>query len=184
LLESGVRVFEWSGPMMHAKTAVADGLWARVGSTNLNMASWFGNCEMDAVIQDASFASQMEDMYLQDLSNATEVVLDANEKVRARGEPRRPFMASTTGGSAGRVAAGAIRVGNAIGAAFTHRRVLGAVEARLMLIGGLLLLGLGVLFWFYPRVLVDPVVVAFVWIGSALLYRGLKLFRQRKRSGG
>ena len=35
LLEAGVRVFEWNGSMLHAKTAVADGKWARVGSTNL-----------------------------------------------------------------------------------------------------------------------------------------------------
>src|SRR5262249_26558951 len=39
LLEAGVRVFEWNGSMMHAKTAVADGEWARVGSTNLNLTS-------------------------------------------------------------------------------------------------------------------------------------------------
>jgi hypothetical protein len=31
LLEAGVRVFEWNGPMLHAKTAVADGRWARGG---------------------------------------------------------------------------------------------------------------------------------------------------------
>ena len=43
LLEAGVRVFEWNGPMLHAKTAVVDGLWARVGSTNLNLQSWMGN---------------------------------------------------------------------------------------------------------------------------------------------
>jgi len=40
LLEAGVRVFEWNGPMIHAKTAVADGRWARIGSTNLNVSSW------------------------------------------------------------------------------------------------------------------------------------------------
>ena len=39
--------------MMHAKTAVADGLWARVGSTNLNIASWIGNYELDVAIEDA-----------------------------------------------------------------------------------------------------------------------------------
>lgn len=54
LLESGVRIFEWNGTMLHAKTAVADGHWARVGSSNLNIASWFGNCELDAVIEDDS----------------------------------------------------------------------------------------------------------------------------------
>src|SRR6185312_4333402 len=31
LLEAGVRIFEWNGTMIHAKTAVADGRWARVG---------------------------------------------------------------------------------------------------------------------------------------------------------
>ncbi|HUE95476.1 MAG TPA: phospholipase D-like domain-containing protein, partial [Longimicrobiaceae bacterium] len=38
LLEAGVRIFEWEGPMIHAKTAVADGVWTRVGSSNLNLA--------------------------------------------------------------------------------------------------------------------------------------------------
>ena len=47
LLESGVRIFEWNGTMLHAKTAVADAHWARVGSSNLNVSSWFGNCELD-----------------------------------------------------------------------------------------------------------------------------------------
>jgi cardiolipin synthase len=94
LLEAGVRVFEWKGPMLHAKTAVADGSWARVGSTNLNIASWFGNCELDLVVEDASFAGEMEEMYLRDLANATEIVLDERQKLRAprgpyRGPPRR-----------------------------------------------------------------------------------------------
>ena len=61
--------------MLHAKTAVADGRWARVGSTDLNIASWFGNCELEAVIEDEAFASQMEEMYLRDLDNATEIIL-------------------------------------------------------------------------------------------------------------
>jgi cardiolipin synthase len=185
LLEAGVRVFEWNGSMMHAKTAVADGHWARVGSTNLNVASWFGNCELDAVIEDESFAQQMEQMYLEDLTNATEVVLDVKQKVRAPGEPRHRFPASMSGGgSAGRAAAGAIRIGNAIGAAFGNRRELGPVEARMMITVGLLLLGLGILFWIFPRVLVDPLVIVFAWIAAALFYRGFKLYRQRKRNPG
>jgi cardiolipin synthase A/B len=86
LIEAGVRVFEWNGTMIHAKTAVADDRWARVGSTNLNIASWLGNCELDAVVENAAFARQMEEQYLRDLSNATEVILDVRQKVRA---PRR-----------------------------------------------------------------------------------------------
>ena len=56
LLEAGVRVFEWNGSMLHAKTAVADCRWARVGSSNLNLASWIGNCELDIAVEDEAFA--------------------------------------------------------------------------------------------------------------------------------
>ena len=101
LLEAGVRIFEWNGTMLHAKTAVADGRWARVGSTNLNIASWFGNCELDAVVEDDRFAAQMEEMYLQDLTNATEVVLDEKKKgIRARRTPY-PHPIKASGGAAG-----------------------------------------------------------------------------------
>src|SRR5690606_29350448 len=90
LLEAGVRIFEWNGTMLHAKTAVADGSWARVGSTNLNIASWFGNCELDAVIEDAEFAAKMEQAYLEDLENATEVVLDLKRPRPRLPRPRMP----------------------------------------------------------------------------------------------
>jgi cardiolipin synthase A/B len=179
LLEAGVRVFEWNGTMLHAKTAVADSKWARVGSTNLNVASWFGNLELDLVIEDATFAAQLEQMYLHDLENSTEVVLDVYQKVRAPNEPahRHPVMTSG-GGSTGRAAAGALRIGNTVGAAFTNRRVLEPVEARIMMTTGLLLLGLAILFGWFPRLLVYPLVVVLVWIALALIYRGYKLQHQ------
>ncbi len=170
--------------MLHAKTAVADGHWARVGSTNLNIASWFGNYEMDAVIEDDSFAMEMEQSYQEDLANATEVVLDEKRKLRAPGEPihRHPAMTSG-GGSGGRAAAGAVRIGHAIGAAFTDRRVLGPVEARLAAMVGLLLCALSALLFLFPPVLVYPVVVFCLWGGVALVYRGYRLRRRAKRRG-
>jgi len=76
LLEAGVRIFEWNGTMVHAKTAVADGKWARVGSSNLNITSWFGNWELDVAIEDRKFGAEMQAMYERDLENATEVVLN------------------------------------------------------------------------------------------------------------
>jgi phosphatidylserine/phosphatidylglycerophosphate/cardiolipin synthase-like enzyme len=42
-LEAGVRIFEYGGPMIHAKTVVADGWWSKVGSTNLNLSSLAAN---------------------------------------------------------------------------------------------------------------------------------------------
>ncbi len=183
LLEAGVRIFEWNGTMMHAKTAVADGRWARVGSTNLNIASWQGNCELDAVIENDDFALQMEEQYLRDLTHATEVILDTRRKVRAPGEPRHRVPVTSGGGSAGRVAAGAIRIGNALGAAFGDRRVLWPLEARFVFVAGLVLLGLAVFFARFPKVAAYPVVAVLGWISLALVYRGYKLRRERNRSG-
>jgi cardiolipin synthase A/B len=182
LLEAGVRVFEWNGTMVHAKTAVADGRWARIGSTNLNIASWLGNCELDAVIEDQSFAAQMEEMYLRDLANATEVVLDQRRKLFAPGKPRHTRIALGSGaGSSGRATAGAIRIGNAIGAALTDRRVLGPVEARLTIVTGLLLCALSVLVAAFPWALAYPAVAAGLWGGAALFWRGTQLRRSQKQ---
>ena len=122
----------------------------------------------------------MEETYLQDLENATEIVLDAKHKVRAPDEPRHPRPVMTSGGgSGGRAAAGAIRIGNAVGAAFTNRRVLEPVEARIMVTVGVLLLVLAILFAFFPRLFAYPLIVVFVWIAVALLYRGYKLHRRQ-----
>ncbi|MCO6440712.1 MAG: cardiolipin synthase B [Nitrococcus mobilis] len=182
LLEAGVRVFEWNGTMLHAKTAVADGHWARVGSTNLNIASWWSNCELDAVIEDDSFAGAMEEMYLQDLANATEVVLDHRRRPCAPGEPRHPRVETGRGatGSTSRAAAGAVRIGHAIGAAFTDRRTLGPIEARLATVAGGVVIALSVLLAVFPRVVAYPIVAFGLWSGLALLYRGYQLARQHQ----
>jgi cardiolipin synthase len=180
LLEAGVRIFEWNGTMLHAKTAVADGHWARVGSTNLNIASWFGNCELDAVIEDDAFAQRMEQVYLEDLGNATEVVLDRRRKVSAPTAPRHPRSAASGAGSASGAAAGALRIGNAIGAAFIERRALGPVEARLAVSTGLVLCGLSALFAVVPEALAFPLAALGAWGGIALLYRGYALRRRRR----
>ena len=137
LLEAGVRVFEWNGPMLHAKTAVADGRWARVGSSNLNVAAGLGISNWTQSSKTNRSPRRWRQMYLEDLKNATEIVLDKKHKVRAPGAPRSRRATSTAGGSVSRAAAGAIRIGNTVGAAFTNRRVIDAVEARIMLTGGL-----------------------------------------------
>jgi len=182
LLEAGVRVFEWNGSMIHAKTAVADGRWARVGSTNLNIASWLGNRELDVVVENEPFARQMEEMFVHDLQNATEVVLRRN-RVRAPGAPSRGHRATTSGGgSGGRVAAGAVRVGNTVAAAVTNRRVLESVEADIALLAGAMLAVLAVLAFAYPRGVAYPIAVVAAWLSLATLYRGVTLLRRRRSS--
>ena len=75
LLQEGVRVFEWQGPMLHAKTTIVDGTWSRVGSSNLNLASLLTNWELDVLIEDFGFAEAMEKMFLADLKNSHELML-------------------------------------------------------------------------------------------------------------
>ncbi len=73
LLEAGVRIFEWRGPMLHAKTIVVDGRWVRIGSSNLNMSSLLANYEIDVVSDDASLARAMEAQFVKDLDRSVEV---------------------------------------------------------------------------------------------------------------
>jgi cardiolipin synthase A/B len=182
LLEAGVRVFEWNGPMLHAKSAVADARWARVGSTNLNLTSWIGNWELDVAVEDERFAHEMEKMYLEDLNHATEIVLSAKKRIRpAVKRPRRWIGARGSEGSAGRMAAGAIGVGNAVGAAITNRRLLGPAEARSLASVALALAGLATVGVLWPRVITVPIAVICAWVAVALLVRAFSLHREANK---
>jgi cardiolipin synthase A/B len=76
LLTNGVRIWEWQGEMMHAKTSVVDGRWVRVGSTDFNPLGVAINYELDAVIEDAVLGMEAERMFLGDLEASREVTLD------------------------------------------------------------------------------------------------------------
>ncbi len=73
LLNAGIKVFESQEHIMHAKTMVVDGYWSTVGSSNLDYMSFLHNHEANAVILGASFAAQLEDVFLADLENAVEI---------------------------------------------------------------------------------------------------------------
>ncbi len=178
LLESGVRVFEWNGPMLHAKTAVADARWARVGSTNLNLSSWVGNRELDIVVEDKGFGEAMEAMFALDLTNSTEIVLKTRHRVRPAGEVRKP-RPPRAGGSATRAAAGALRIGNAIGSVLAARRVHRPTERMLMGQGGASLAVLAVVGLLWPRVLAWPLALIFMWFALALIARSLRRPKER-----
>ena len=178
LLEAGVRVFEWNGSMLHAKTAVADGRWARVGSSNLNLASWVGNCELDVAIENQDFAECMERQYETDLDNATEIIL------RARGRRRNDAPTGTPrarGGSSSRAAAGALRLANTVGAAITNRRTLGDAEAGSLGIGAIALCMAAMIAFVWPRAIAWPIAVIAAWLALILAARWIHAFRRRRR---
>ncbi len=186
LLEAGVRVFEWNGSMLHAKTALADRHWARVGSTNLNFASWMSNYELDVAIEDERFADRMAAMYEEDLGNATEVVLTRRNRVQAGSRAAAPQGRAkrAAAASAGRAAAGALTIGSAMGAALTNRRVLGTAEAGLLAKMALALLALAVVLAFWPRVVALPLAVLAVWVAAAMLLKARALRRSRGQGRG
>jgi len=73
LLRNGVRIWEWGGEMMHAKTSIVDGRWIRVGSTDFNPLGVAINYELDAFIEDANVAAAAGEMFLRDLEESREV---------------------------------------------------------------------------------------------------------------
>src|SRR5262245_19494186 len=184
LLEAGVRVFEWNGPMMHAKTAVVDGRWARVGSTNLNLASWLGNFELDVCVEDPGFAGEMEEAFEGDLGAATEIVHErgrARRPVEARPHaPRRRRMAR---GSASRAAAAAVELGSMVGAAVAQRS-LEHVESRSLGLAGAILLALAVIALAWPRLLAVPAGIALGWVALSLLVRARRIGSARGETRG
>lgn len=181
LLEAGVRVFEWNGTMLHAKTAVADQRWSRVGSTNLNLVSWISNYELDVAVENEAFAIAMAEQYELDLERATEIVLTQRNRVRRSGGtdsgdgPKRAMS-----GSAGRAAAGAVSVGSALGAALTNRRALGPAEAGLLAVVAALMSALAVVAAWFPRVVAWPIAFLAAWAGLSWAWKAGVLWRRKR----
>jgi len=72
-LRNGVRIWEWQGEMMHAKSSVIDGRWVRVGSTDYNALGVAINYELDAIVEDTEIGRQAEDRFLEGLDQSREV---------------------------------------------------------------------------------------------------------------
>lgn len=90
LLRAHVRIWEWRGTMLHAKTATIDGRWSRIGSSNLNRLSLLANWEIDLFIEDPALAKAMELQYSEDLAGSGEVV------TRPRALPPVPVLGRPT----------------------------------------------------------------------------------------
>lgn len=202
LLEAGVRLFEWEGPMIHAKTAVADGVWSRVGSSNMNLASLLGNWELDVAILDRGFAAEMERLFEQDLGRSVEVTLNQimqptggyarerrsverrrrprnthPERPEARRAKRRAYQGSGLGRWVGRIS----RATSVLARALVGRRIIGREDAGWITLIGALLIGIAVVGLLAPRVLAWPLAFFLFWLGVASLFRAGE---RRTRGGG
>lgn len=81
LLEAGVKIHERRARLLHAKTAVIDGVWSTVGSTNLDWRSLTTNAELNAVVLGPEFGEQMEASFQHDIAESDEIT---REKWAAR----------------------------------------------------------------------------------------------------
>jgi cardiolipin synthase len=77
LLEAGILIYEYKPALLHAKTMVIDGIWATVGSTNLDYRSFRINDELNVVAYDTAFAARLEEVFEQDLQYAQRIDLES-----------------------------------------------------------------------------------------------------------
>lgn len=180
LLQAGVRVYQWNGPMLHAKSAVADGRWSRVGSTNLNLASWIGNRELDAVIEDEDFGAQMEAMFIDDLEHSTELSIGEDGVMRPTNSPQPAASNGPTPARSQGPREAAARLGRFTRATVTNQRDLTPGEARFALGLGFALAAVAIGSFIVPRPLAFIVSLFLLWMGVSVLGAGVRrLIRPR-----
>src|SRR5690606_33026034 len=63
LLAAGIRIFRYSGAMVHAKTATIDGNWSTIGTANIDRLSMTGNYEVNVEFIDPAMAAAMERIF-------------------------------------------------------------------------------------------------------------------------
>lgn len=80
LLSWGVKLYELQKTMLHAKTAVIDGLWSTIGSCNIDHRSFRNNLEANVLVLDEAFGKSMDEMFAEDKKSCTEIVLADFEK--------------------------------------------------------------------------------------------------------
>ncbi len=76
LLRAGVKIHERQGLILHSKTALIDGVWATVGSTNLDWRSFLHNYELNAVVLGPAFGKQVQAMFDKDLAASETITLE------------------------------------------------------------------------------------------------------------
>jgi cardiolipin synthase A/B len=80
LLKAGIKIYQRQGVMLHSKTALVDGVWATVGSTNLDWRSFLHNDELNAVVLGKEFGDQIQAMFDKDLAASEPVKLEDWER--------------------------------------------------------------------------------------------------------
>jgi len=92
LLRAGVRIFEWEESVLHAKTAVVDGVWSTIGTFNFDYMSLRMNLEVNVSVLDERFAERLEASFLEDFERCREV-LPVDFRFRPLGQRLLEYLA-------------------------------------------------------------------------------------------
>ncbi|MDA3900260.1 MAG: phospholipase D-like domain-containing protein [Spirochaetes bacterium] len=79
-LRHGIELYEYEGAVLHVKSAVIDGVWSMVGSSNLDRLSYRINLELNAVILDEKFGDRMIKVFDDDLKLCKKIELESIKK--------------------------------------------------------------------------------------------------------
>lgn len=178
LLEAGVRIWEWHGPMLHAKTVIADDVWFKIGSSNLNPSSLVSNYELDILLEDRGAAASAIQQFRRDLAGAVEVVLK-RRRLPERLAPRLPPAVVSTEPRVWRGGPRRARGELTRRAAVTLRQVAGG--ARRSVAGAVIFasLGAGALLVAWPRVMAYVLATLCFGLGAVAGWHFLELRRYR-----
>ncbi|PYO35851.1 MAG: cardiolipin synthase B [Gemmatimonadetes bacterium] len=176
LLRAGVRVYEWQGPMLHAKTLLVDRRWARVGSSNLNVSSLLTNYELDLIAECEELSEALAAQFRRDLAYSREIVLEPR---RLKLPPRLVPAPAVPQGQERAVAHK--RSGYEMGAVavVALRRVAGGLRRAIAWTAALICAGVGALLLAFPRVMSITLAVVAFWL--ALSFGLFAMQRRRAR---
>lgn len=73
LLRAGVKIYEWRGAMLHAKSATVDGVWSTIGTSNLDWWSIARDNEINAIVLSHNFGGEMNTMFMDDLKESSQI---------------------------------------------------------------------------------------------------------------
>ena len=76
LLEGGVRIFEYRPSMTHVKAVMVDGVWAVIGTTNIDNRSFEHNDEVNVAFREAGVTARLRRDFEADLAASDEVTID------------------------------------------------------------------------------------------------------------
>ncbi|HEU5259968.1 MAG TPA: phospholipase D-like domain-containing protein [Gemmatimonadales bacterium] len=176
LLRAGVRIFEYQGPMIHAKTMLVDHRWARVGSSNLNVSSLLTNYELDLLAEGADLCEALAAQFRRDLASSREIGLQAR---RLPLPPRLVGTPAAADGEAEGPDATHKRSGYELSAVtvVAVRRVAGGLRRAIASTAALACAGIGALLLLFPKVMSITLAAGAFWLALGF---GLYAFERRR----